>query len=113
MSKRPDEEHQLLRPFDYAIREEKSKHIGAAVKRAEQLANELKAISAKYKLQLDDLKEVVSGLAEELKSGLHYVPMHCAWVMSTNKWELIADDGEVIRTEPTTMADRQAELSLS
>lgn len=115
-TKRPDEEHPLLRPFDEDIAIEKGKAIAEKLHEIQQieLKNEaLKAQQTKNKDAIAELTAQARALKDDIRTGKHLVPVQCRWQMDTNHWRLVTSDGEVIRTEPTTMADRQAELSLS
>ena len=110
MSKRPDEEHHLLRPFTEDVALEKGKVIADKLYEIQQLEMQAKAAASKFKEQIEAAKMVALALKDDIRTGKHLVPVQCRWLMSTNTWSLITADGEVIRTEPTTMSDRQGEL---
>jgi hypothetical protein len=111
VSKRPDEERHLLRPFNDDVRREKGAELAEAVHQIQQLDAQAKRIAAEFKEQIKKHETKALALKDDLRMGKHLVPVQCQWLMSTNTWELIArDTGEVIRTEPTSMADRQGEL---
>lgn len=108
--KRPDEEHHLLRLFDADTAIEKGKLVAEKLHEIQLLEAEAKEKAAGFKEQIERRKGIVSGLKDDIRMGKHLVPVQCHWLMSTHAWSLITADGEVIRTEPTTMSDRQGEL---
>lgn len=115
-TRRPDEEHHLLRPFGEEVALEKGRAISEKLHEKQLLELKiagLKAQAAAIKEQIEGLNGAALALKDDIRMGKHLVPVQCKWSMDTDHWRLITEDGEVIRTEKTTMADRQAELSLS
>lgn len=110
MSKRPNEERLLLRPFNEDVRIEKGNELAEHVHQISMLEAEAKAKAAEFKDAIDQHKRKALGLKDDLRMGKHLVPVECRWLMESTQWSLISNDGEVIKTEPTTMADRQGEL---
>lgn len=110
MAKRPDEERQLLRPFGDTVRMEKGRELAEHVHQMKELEEQAKAAAAEFKEAIAKHRVKALGLKDDLRMGKHLVPVQCRWLMESTQWLLIADDGEVIRTEPTTMSDRQGEL---
>lgn len=110
MAKRPDEEHHLLRPFGDEVREQKGRDLAEAVHKIKSIDEAAKSAAAEFKQAKETQQTKALALSADLRMGKHLVPVQCRWVMSTHRWDLITEDGEVIRTEATTMADRQGEL---
>lgn len=116
MATRPDEEVTRLRPFNDEVRIEKGNQLAELNHEIAALEAEAKRISAGFKEEIEKRKAAGGKLVTELRSGKHYVPVQAEWRMTRDgkNWQLLAEDNkEIIRTEPTTMADRQAELQLS
>jgi hypothetical protein len=114
MPKRANEERQLLRPLTVEQTLEKSRAMTALMAEEDELAAGLKRAQSAAKKSLEELQDSIKSLQNQIHTGKHLVPVQCSWLMSTNHWTLAADDtGEVVASEPTTMADRQAELGLS
>lgn len=115
--KRPIEEHQLTRPFDGEVALQKGQMIAEYEVKIAELAmaeKKLKSEARDIKDQMDELQLQAVARARELRSGKHLVPVECRWEMSKDSWILYATDtGETLRTEPTTVQDRQGELKLA
>jgi hypothetical protein len=110
MAKRPDEERMLLRPFGEEVRIEKGNELAEHVHQMQQLEAAAKAAAAEAKEAIDRHRKKALALKDDLRMGKHLVPVQCRWLMDSMHWSLIASDGEVIRSEPTTMSDRQGDL---
>lgn len=127
---RPNEEHTLLRPFDDGIALQKGAEMAELLQEWTNLEATQKALKAQAKAlddEIDIRKGQLSALKEDIRRKKHGVKLVCKWTMVTitstpikgsNKrepdlieWHLTASDGELVRREPTTEADRQGQIS--
>lgn len=127
---RPTEEHTLLRPFDDGIALQKGQEMAELLQEWANLEATQKALKAQVKAAEDEIdirKGQLSALKEDLRRKKHGVKLVCKWTMvnvapppikGSNKrepdlieWHLKASDGELVRREPTTEADRQGQIS--
>jgi hypothetical protein len=127
---RPNEEHTLLRPFDDGIALQKGQEMAELLQEWANLEAQQKALKAQAKAlddEIDIRKGQLSALKEDLRRKKHGVKLVCKWSMvnvsaapagakgklapDVIEWHLKASDGELVRREPTTEADRQGQIS--
>lgn len=119
MAKRPDEELPLMRPITEERRREAGEQMAEAISKAFEVKKAASDCAAEFKRQESKFTDQAKQLATVVRTGKEEVRMLCTWgmVRKTNGdgetelvWQLVASDGKVERTEPTSAADRQLQL---
>jgi hypothetical protein len=94
--------------------------------KADQMAEHLKTraeveleaqtAAGTFKRQLKELDRAIGDRAEEVRSGVEYRPVECACRdrFRDNQVDVVRlDTGEIVRSRPMTLQERQGSLSLS
>jgi len=93
--------------------------------KADQMAEHLKtraeveleasSVAGTFKRQLKELDRAIGDRAEEIRSGVEYRPVECAMRdrFRDNQVDTVRlDTGEIVRSRPMTITERQGSLSL-
>jgi sulfate adenylyltransferase subunit 1 (EFTu-like GTPase family) len=93
--------------------------------KADQMAEHLKtraeveleasSVAGTFKRQLKELDRAIGDRAEEIRSGVEYRPVECAMRdrFRDNQVDTVRlDTGEIVRSRPMTIQERQGSLSL-
>jgi hypothetical protein len=96
------------------------------LQKADQMAEHLKtraeveleasSVAGTFKRRIKELDRAIGDRAEEIRSGVEYRPVECAMRdrFRDNQVDTVRlDTGEIVRSRPMTIQERQGSLSLS
>lgn len=94
----------------------KADQMAECLKMRAEVELEAQTVAGTFKRRLKELDRDIGDRAEEVRSGVEYRPVECAMRdrFRDNQVDTVRlDTGEIVRSRPMTITERQGSLSLS